>query len=95
MYILAVNITNTESKALKNLLDTTDKDFCDMCNDLGVNFDDMQIISGDFYVSYKYKDISGVAAYDQKDKTWHLEWVVDVIFADKLNLPPIENVKIK
>ena len=95
MYRLAVNIANTEFKELKNLLDTTDKDFCDMCNDLGVNFDDMQIISGDFYVSYKYKDISGVATYAPKDKTWQLEWVVDVIFADKLNLPPIENVKIK
>lgn len=95
MYILAVNIANTEFKELKSLLDTTDKDFFDVCNDLGVNFDEMQIISGDFYVSYKYKDISGVATYAPKDKTWQLEWVVDVIFADKLNLPPIENVKIK
>lgn len=94
MYRLAENIANTEFKELKNFLDTTDKDFVDICNDLDVNFGDMQIISGDFYVSYKYKDISGVATYVPKDKTWHLEWTVDVIFADKINLPPIENVKI-
>ena len=94
IYKLAENIANTEFKELKNLLDTTNKDFVDMCNDLGVNFDDMQIISGDFYVSYKYKDISGVATYVPKEKMWSLEWVVDVIFADKFNLPPIENVKI-
>ena len=94
MHRLAENIANTEFKELKNLLETTDKDFVDICEDLGVNFGDMQIISGDFYVIYKYKDISGVATYQPKEKIWSLEWTVDVIFADKFNLPPIENVKI-
>lgn len=64
-----------------------------MCNDLDVNFDDMKIISGDFYVIYKYKDISGVASYEPKDKAWCLERVVNVIFANN-NLPPIGNVQI-
>ena len=94
MYRLAENIANTEFKELRTLLDTTNKEFVDICKDLDVNFDDIQIISGDFYVIYKYKDISGVATYMPTDKTWHLEWTVDVIFADKFNLPPIENVKI-
>ena len=94
MYKLAENIANTEFKELKKLLETTDKNFDDICEDLGVNLDDMRIISGDCYVIYKYKDISGVATYVPKDKAWYLEWAVNVIFADKFNLPPIGNVQI-
>lgn len=97
MYILAEIIAKPEYKELKNFLDTTDKGFDDICDDLAINRDEFQKGDRYNYVSYKYKykHISGVVEYFPKDKTWHLEWVVDVIFADKLNLPPIENVKIK
>ena len=94
MYRLAENIANTEFKELKNFLDTTDKGFDDICDDLGINRDECQIIDGDIYALYRYKDISGVVTYSPKDKTWLLCQTIDVIFADKCNLPPIENVKI-
>lgn len=95
MYRLAEIIAKPEFEELKNFLDTTDKGFDDICNDLAVNLDDCPIINKDIYCPYKYKDISGIVTYSPKDKTWLLCQTIDVIFADKLNLPPIENVKIK
>lgn len=89
MYKLAENIANTEIKELKNFLETTDKDFCDICDDLAVNLDESPIINKDIYCHYKYKDISGIVTYSLKGKNWLIDINVNVIFADKFNLPPI------
>ena len=94
MYRLAEIIANTEIKELKNFLETTDKGFDDVCDDLSINLNDSPIIDNEIYCVYRYKDISGIVTYT-KEKTWFLGGSVDVIFADNLNLPPIENVKIK
>lgn len=93
MYRLAEIIAKPEFEELKNFLDTTDKGFDDICDDLAINRDECQKIDGYIYAFYKYKDISGVVTYSPKDKMWSLEWVVEVIFPDKFNLPPIQSVK--
>ena len=89
MYKLAENIANTEIKELKNFLETTDKDFCDICDDLAVNLEECPIKNKDIYCFYKYKDISGIVTYSLKEKNWLIDINVNVIFADKFNLPPI------
>ncbi len=95
IYRLAEIIAKPEYKELKNFLDTTDKGFDDVCEEIAINRDEFQKGYRYIYASYKYKHISGVVEYFPNVKMWSLDMVVDVIFPDKLNLPPIENVKIK
>ena len=93
IYRLAEIIAKPEYKELKNFLDTTDKGFDDVCEEIAINRDECQRIDGYIYALYKYKDITGGVTYDPKAKTWLLDFVVEVIFPDKFNLPPIQSVK--
>ena len=93
MYRLAEIIAKPEYEEVKNFLDTTDKDFDDVCDELAINRDECQKIDGHIYALYKYKDITGVVEYYPKAKVWFVNFEVEVIFPVEFNLPPIQDVK--